>query len=302
VEALWPVDAFGLRRRFTDAEFCPEEVPTGEQVALLLSLLGLYADRGLAPATRPLCACCPQAGPCWRSASAARRMPSLAAPEDGGIILPWVGGGYRPGGVLVIAVNPNIADTDVTHLLSEHEITWDRHHRSLANGQRVDEGSNFAYRMARSAAPLLDSLDGRGITDRERPQDLLGSLHRIARLQSVKCVPRRERSRPTSAMQWICPEFLLEQELAVLRPGVILTLGNIPDAAVAQLLGYEDLDSEGSEFLWRHRLTEAWGRAEIFSMPHPADPRNGWEAGHRELLSRLQRDWPRPRSLASGSS
>lgn len=301
MDALWPEDTARLRRRFEEKEFYPEEIPRGEQATLLLALLGLYADKGLAPATRPLCACCPHSGSCWRSASRARRTPTRAAPEDGGIILPWVGDGYRPGGLLIIAVNPNIAETDATHLLSEHEITWDRHHRTLENGQRLDEGSNFAYRMARSAALLLDSVDGRELADHEEPQDLVGSLHRTARLQSVKCVPRRKRSRPTSAMQRICPNFLLEQELAILRPGAILTLGNIPDSAVAQLSGYEDLETESSEFLWRHTLTANWGRAEIFSIPHPADPHNGWVSGHDELLEHLQRDRARMPSRSTRS-
>jgi hypothetical protein len=203
---LWPGNGSELRARFEQAGFDPDEIPSGDQTTLLLELLELYASesKDLAPATRPLCDCCPNREPCWAGAEDARRTPSTDRPEDGGIMLPWVGTRYRPDalvapdGLVVIAINPNIAPDHRSFLLSEHEISW-RHHCGLETGQKSDKGSSFAYRMLRSAAAVLDFADELPITDRERPQDLVDALHRTARLQAVKCVPRRDRSKPTSA-------------------------------------------------------------------------------------------------------
>jgi hypothetical protein len=282
----WPRDEAGLRQRFEDRKFCPEEFPSGEQAALLLALLGSYAHRGLAPSSRPLCVYCPLAKPCWHEASAARRIPSPEAPENGGIILPWVGANYRPGGLLVLAVNPNIAVNDETHLLTEHAISWD-YDNSLGALQSTAGGSTFGYRMACSASLLLAHAHGRWHSDEITPQVLVRALHSTARLQTVKCVPARDRSRPTTIMQRRCPEFLLEHELAILRPGMILTLGSVPDAAVAELRGYTYLEDQSSEFLWRHQIHASWGRPEVFGIPHPADPRGGWQRGHDALRAAL---------------
>ncbi len=284
---IWPSDKESLRRRFQDADFCAEEWPSGDQAALLLGLLKAYADAGLAPATQPLCECCQHAASCWSSASGSRRAPSSGTPEDGGVILPWVGSHYRPGGLLVLAVNPNIAAEDRTYLLSEHEISWDIYDPALRGLGKTAGRSVFAPRMARSAALLIAYANRAPLPERDSPDDLAQALHRTARLQTVKCVPRRQRSRPTPAMIRRCPEFLLQGELAVLQPRFILSLGTVPDAALERLAGYEYVDSLSSEHLWRHRLNAAWGPTEVFALPHPADPRGGWLRGHEALREAL---------------
>lgn len=281
--AFWPRDERELRQRFEDAHFCPEEVPTDEHAQLLLDLLADYDDQGLAPASRPLCSCCPHAKVCWASAAHARRSPSRERPEDGGIILPWVGAGYRRGGVLVVGVNPNIAAEDRTYLLSEHELSWDLYDRSLRRLQPTVGRSTFAYRMARSASLLLSRAEGASIPDPGNCDPLLRALHSTARLQAVKCIPKRARSRPTQTMTRRCPPFLLACELAILRPGLILTLGSVPDAAIAQIPGYKYLEDQSSEYLWRHRIIADWGQPEVFAIPHPADPRGGWKRGNETL-------------------
>jgi Uracil DNA glycosylase superfamily len=285
---LWPCDHNELRARFKHAKFFPEEIPNGDQATLLLDLLKLYAEKDLAPAARPLCECCPNKKTCWAGAMDARRTPSRDRPEDGGIILPWVGARYQLGGLVVIAINPNVAQDHRTFLLSEHEISW-RDHCVLESGQKNDDDSYFAYRMLRSAAALLDLASELPITDRERPEDLIDALHRTARLQTVKCVPQRDDSEPTSAMGRVCPAFFLDAELEILQPQLILTLGSVPDAAISRLSGYEYLESASVEYLWRHRLIREWGSAEVFAIPHPANRHGGWHRGHEALLAALRR-------------
>ena len=83
--------------------------------------------------------------------------------------------------------------------------------------------------------------------------------------------------------------LVLEEELEILQPQLILTLGSVPDAAISRLSRDEHLESASSEYLWRHRLARKWGSAEIFAIPHPADPRGGWHRGHEALLTALRR-------------
>jgi hypothetical protein len=119
---------------------------------------------------------------------------------------------------------------------------------------------------------LLDLAYELPISDRERPKDLLDALHRTARLQAVKCVPRRDRSKPTSAMEQTCSTFLLEEELEILQPQLILNLGSVPDAAISRLSRYEHLESTSSEYLWRHRLARKWGLGRGIRDPPPRRP------------------------------
>jgi hypothetical protein len=66
---------------------------------------------------------------------------------------------------------------------------------------------------------LLDFLDGRGITDRSDPADLITPLNRIARLQAIKCAPDDgSRGSPTGAMSHNSPALLLRQELRCCSP------------------------------------------------------------------------------------
>jgi len=61
-EPLWPRNKAELRARFEKDGFDPEEIPDGDQARLLLVFVEIYAndDKNLAPATRPLCECCPK--------------------------------------------------------------------------------------------------------------------------------------------------------------------------------------------------------------------------------------------------
>lgn len=281
-EPVWPTDEQSLRRRFEQAGFDREECPSGEQANLLLALLSCYRIRGLGPATRPLCEACPSSTECWQSLPFARRMPGGGSPEDGGIMLPWVGANYQVGGALVIAINPNIDADDPTDLLTEHALSWDHHHRVLEDNQRT----TFAYRAARSLARLVAYVKHAAACE-DHEEDLVDTLHRTARVQAVKCIPKRARSEPSVRMGRDCPDLLLAQELAILQPGVILTLGNIADAAIARLNGYEYLAEVSGEYLWRHRIHGTWGEADVFGIPHPAARSGLWRRGDAALARAL---------------
>lgn len=134
----------------------------------------------------------------------------------------------------------------------------------------------------RSAAALLDLVDG--VMPRARqPVELIETVTRVARLQAIKCVPRTATSEPCSPMWRHCPRFLLEDELEILRPRILLVLGANPLWVVRQLDGYKS--GRSSPHVTRGRLIHPdWG-TDIYAIHHPA---HGGEAAERALLRSLQ--------------
>ena len=144
--------------------------------------------------------------------------------NDGRITLPWIGPGYELGGVVVIAINLHNA----SGLLTEYSIAcssagtpeYPSQIGSFEASRKRAHRSQFAYGSIRTAAMLLDNLDGDAIRDRSDPFDLITPINRIARLQAVKCAPADDRrGSPTTVMRQNCPPLLLRGELAILQPG-----------------------------------------------------------------------------------
>lgn len=272
-----------LKALFVEQQYERHQIPVGAQAKLLLRLYRLYARKGLLPGGRlaPLVDCCCNAPTCWAPALAAR--PPRRG-DNGSIMLPWVGRRYRPGGVVVLAVNPNIAPEDDTDLLIEHGMTWEKHKVGLEHDARRYESSAFAFGAMRSAAALLDVLDGFSVRDRE-PHELVEALHRTARLQSVKCVPRRNGSEPTNPMWENCPPLLLGGELDILKPALLLVLGGNPRWAVERLDGFRQRRSSSSS-LGRGVLDRPGSSTEVFFVAHPRS--NDFKASYRALLRSLR--------------
>jgi hypothetical protein len=269
-----------LQRRFLSYGYTTSECPRGEQAQILVRLLELYGRLGLLPDGRPapLCQICANADACWATApTEVRREPPDRYgedDEDGGVCLPWVGPKYRPHGLVVLGINPNIGPgehrKDYTDLLIEHGITWQHYVSSFRKGLKGEGGSRFGFGVMRCAAGLLDVLDGQPVRDRE-PEEFIDAITRIARLQAIKCVPRRRRSRPFDEMWNRCPPLLLAHELDILEPRRLLVLGEKPAKAVSKLRGFRP----------GHRIVvpafsgllarDGW-RAEVYALPHPAAP------------------------------
>jgi hypothetical protein len=269
-----------LRHRFEDCGFRQEQIPNDEQARLLVRLLNVYDDKDLfgdgCPA--PLCQICRNAHKCWADAEEGERRepprPYGEDDEDGSVMLPWVGRAYDPGGVVVVGINPNIDKTkkEWSELFSEHSITWNRGIPILRAGLKRDGGSAFGYRALRWAAALLDDLDGKP-PRRRRPKGLIDVVHRIARVQAIKCVPRRKRSEPYEAMWEHCPSMLLAGELDVLKPSRLLVLGNRPYDAIADVGTFAETSSRS--LIKRGVVQRSGWCAEVYGMTHPAtrDPR-----------------------------
>jgi hypothetical protein len=277
------VDERALVALFAD-EFDAEDVPAGEQLTLLTRVASLYETKGLLRdgSAPPLWECCPNAGSCWARAAPGSQPNSGEA--NGGMPLPWIGPGYRRGGVVVVAINLR----DASGLMIEYVITcWPTGQLdTLSGGGYKPHSSDFAYRSTRSAAALVDLADGRPAEDHAEPTQLAPYLRRTARLQAVKCSPRDEAmSDRTPEMRHNCPPFLLTDELDILRPGFILTLGGEPRDAIDRVDGYEYTGS--AERLHHGTLRRPGWSARVICLDHPASRNGGWARSHEQMLKLL---------------
>jgi hypothetical protein len=266
-----------------------EDYPSRPALELLAKLATTYERQGLLRGAdrMPLRQCCPHGADCWRGLP---RPQKHSRANTGEITLPWVGPRYRRGGVVLVAINLH----DASGLLTEYEITCSSAGRpdhpsqigSFEAGGRKAHRSPFAYGSTRSAAMLLDALAASVIKDREAPHDLIDPLERLARLQAVKCSPETDRSRPTSAMQRNCPPLLLHEELEVLQPRKILTIGRTAAAAVNQLPGYQPTRRRGR--LAGGALPLRSGSCAVYSIAHPVAVAH-WRRDHEALKRFLAR-------------
>ncbi|MDQ6751016.1 MAG: uracil-DNA glycosylase family protein [Actinomycetota bacterium] len=251
-------------------------------LARLDDLAGVYAGRGLLREgqTLPLHDVCPHRDECWAECQHA------APPDDyAGISLPWIGGSYEDGRVLVVGINFH----DWGGLLANWYVCSD-HQRQQQAGRQGKSGHPFALAAMAYTAVVLNSLDGRevGHGDVPRPQDVAALWDRIAFLQGIKCAPRTNRSRPTDAMFANCPGFLLVEEIERLHPHAVILLGRgaLRDAVRPRLtehFGLEWGDCPGH--LERDTFLLRGAPVQLFSLYHPSYP--DWRKSLRQLVDML---------------
>jgi hypothetical protein len=266
----------------------PGALRSETQIELALQFSRLYERHGLIrdAIAAPLWGCCPNGGDCWRNAPDAR---PTGGPEDGGISLPWIGSSYRPGGVVVIGINFN----DANGLTRAYQIAPEDSRELTAGQRRVTygyprqeyAGSDFPYRSTRSAALLSDYLDGVPVTDREAPQDVAQWVHRIVRLQAIKCSPRNDKSsKPTNEMWVNCPPMLLEAELHAAQPGAVIGFGADVRWVFGRLPSFE---VEGVRSRVQYGSVEVAERTiPVYLIDHPRS--NRWAAAHATLADLLR--------------
>ena len=183
---------------------------------------------------------------------------------------------YTPGGVAIVALNMNISPNDDTDPIYEYWISYEQHIHWLAAGYQKNDGSRFAFGAHRSAAARLDAQGGRPVVDR-LPEQLPDTVLSTARLQAVKCLPKRARSKPSSAMRRLCAPMVLVDELDVLRPGTVLVRGAVAYDAVAGLDAFGAVPCRSRRGTLRRR---EW-QADVCKVVHPSYP--GARAAPSEL-------------------
>jgi hypothetical protein len=206
-----------------------------------------------------------------RIASAARSFP------------PWIGAGYRPGGVCVVGLNLRIGTGKGTYWEIERKVAGDQH-RSLVAGRGRSKGSRWASATMRDAALVLRSLACRSVEVPTDSAELAKTLEQIARVQTVKCSPGQGRGTPLTPMPINCPPRYLRHEPDLLRPGVLLVYGAIPAAAIRRLGSEHDVDRPGKRFR-RMGLDFGGWACTAFMLTHPAH--GDWSLDHALLRESL---------------
>jgi hypothetical protein len=279
------IKLFGTEPRVVDKEDFPKDV----SLRLLAGLATLYEHRGLLDLDQPqpLWDCCPNGKHCWRGL----RKPRSRNRNNGRITLPWVGPDYTPGQLVVLANNLNNA----SGWLTEYEIVCSSASSetnlsqigSFEAGKRKAHRSPFAYRSMRTAAMLLDQLDGIPVTDRTEPGDLVPTINRVARLQTVKCAPDKSNyGTPPSAMLKACPPLLLAAELKILDPAIVLTLGQPAAKAISTLPNFQPVSQRGA--IRRASIPIGERTVSVYSVAHPTSTAN-WQTDHDALKRHLRR-------------
>ena len=116
-------------------------------------------------------------------------------------------------------------------------------------------------------------------------------VHRIARVQAIKCVPRRKGSEPYDAMWEHCPSMLLPFELDVLKPSRLLVLGSRPYDAITDVATFTKTQSRSQ--IKRGLLRRSGWESEVYAMTHPAARDQRRVIAGEDALFRLLRSQPR---------
>jgi hypothetical protein len=234
--------------------------PTARQLELLAALGSVYERHGVLAGERPraLADCCPDAAACWRGAleRISRDATLEGDGEDGSIFWPYIGREYRPGGVCLLGWNIN-HDGSEWYGLQEEFVIADHDAARLAAGHTASEWrSMFAYRSLSAGLAVADALAGADPVAEPEPQRLAEGMQRLARLQTVKCVPLGNRGNPEPAMNARCPRRYLVEELEILRPSTLVVFG---DQALNSAVDAIERHS-GAWFDWHPKFDEGYAR------------------------------------------
>jgi hypothetical protein len=293
------VQPFAAAREQTQDVFRTARLPVPEpqRLDLLAELQQRHARDGLWPTNGPtaLHATCPNRNRCWKKDR--DRMPAVAPGYPGpgeyrGIFFPWIGPRYEPGGICLLLVNLNITRPDehwwtpaIEYVIST-DVSDELH---TSNDQLF---GNPTYRnMLTTAHTVLLSLDGEPVTPQPPSmQDAAVTLDRTARVQSVRCSPVGGASRPPAAMTTTCPPRFAHGELDLLKPGVVVAMGQ---DAWPPIHTWRQTDVEwvygDEERYMRDRVRKPWGEVDIFWLCHPAERHGTWRESQQLLVDNLIR-------------
>lgn len=201
------------------------------------------------------------------------------------VTLPWVGDDYERHRVLLIANNVRggggLGDElgIVDEVQREMETGRDRvpAHDNSTFGPGCAIYADAVIRWLESGEPPVNPKDPRELAEE-------AVYRRFARLQTVKCSPfNSEVNQPTPEMARNCPETYLADELKLLRPRVIVAMGNevIKRLRRSSALAVPDVGHCS-------RSRAPWmGEVLVSSTRHPT---RGWLAEGFELLVEALRD------------
>jgi hypothetical protein len=217
----------------------------------------LYTRHGLFDGDHalPLDCDCPAADECWAGVPAPHHPPR----DQATVSVPWIGPGYRRGGVAALGINFH----DYGGLGAQW---WIRR----GSNDRLRQGKRklFDYRAGSYLALAHASLDGEALEEAPDPRRVADAWDRSAFLEAVKCAPHKGVSEPTDAMRRNCPARYLVDELPLLEPGVLVVVGRWVGDALAELVAVERTEQRPG--LWRGAGALGGRGVEILCCNHPS--------------------------------
>ncbi len=252
------------------------------------ALVELYRDRNLLPGGRDvdLSCSCPKSRECWAGA------PDPEDPANSGIALPWLGRSYFDARVVLLGMNFNNFGG-----LAAHYYVCEDHIRSMEEGKRGKNGEAFSRGAMQYLRVVLANMDREEIPadlDSVSNEELAALWERCAYAQTIKCAPGTERSNPTDAMIANCPEFLLKEELEVLKPSAILLFGrsDLRDVVRPWSVAEDGYGLEEGPHLERNRAVIGGRDVTLFSLNHPSSQNSHYVSDSLGQLAESLRRWP----------
>lgn len=242
------------------------------QLELLRDCLSLYEREDLLKDGRaePLFRACADCRSCW-SGDVPR-----PAPDKGEIAVPWIGPGYLESGICAVAINLNKYSPLGANWWIVRGHIYDR----LGRGSR----RNFEYRVGQYLAAIRKSQQGISVrSENLDPHAGAQGWLDCAFLEAVKCSPDRGVSRPTETMWANCPPRYLTDELAILKPRLILAIGVPVGRWIRELLTVRV--SEESHGFVRGAGSVSGKPVEVICLNHPSF--GHWRSSREGLLGSL---------------
>lgn len=218
---------------------------------------------------------------CWSEADQERMS------QENKVQLPFIGPRYNNSAARLAVIGTNLNESgglfEVQQLCIHAQFLISNGWKKIRFGNPPERysGGLFWHRLAAYAAVICSISDLRvsgdyvevgGMPLLSNPSLLADAMGEIAFLELIKCSPRGERSKPSDQMWNLCPrEFLLE-ELSLLRPTILLTMGIKTGRALRYILSdVKELTPEDSSGMLA--VARLAGRTIIVvSVPHPASP------------------------------
>jgi uracil-DNA glycosylase len=178
--------------------------------------------------------------------------------------------------------------------LGGHYWVTEDHIAQMKLGKRGKDGRAFARNAMLYLRLVVDHL--RASTPSEplaaTNQELARYWEDCAYLQTIKCAPGTARSNPTRAMVETCPKFLLEHELAILEPDVVLLFGrtDLRDVVRPWAVPEHGYGTEQGPRLERDHAEIGDRRVELFSLNHPSGRANHIAASLLQLAESLEKN------------
>jgi len=224
--------------------------------------LGVYKE--------PLHSKCVNSDSCWNGVDENRICND--GEELAQLYKPYIGKDYQQGKILAIGINMHEyggynAEVELAEIASR-EIKQGKKRTFAKPGyqgslvwHRLVSYASFILRETR----LIDTPKNRPYPNKE---ELSKAFDYIAVTNSIKCCPWGERSKPTNAMWKCCPDYILKEEIRLLKPKHIIVLGLDNYNRVKDLFN-NLIEQNGNET----KLVKANFESEeifIYAFPHPA--------------------------------